>query len=101
LTANIDAFSFCVGLTWIDAEISSVNDNNGPDRVLDGYNSFNLFANYFLTDNLSLRFAVNNLTDEIGITEAEGGQSVVNGRGITGARSITGRSSTLALGYEF
>ena len=90
-----------VGLSFFGRSDSFVNDNNGPDRVLDGYNSFNLFANYFLTDNLSLRFAVNNLTDEIGITEAEGGQSVVNGRGITGARSITGRSSTLALRYEF
>lgn len=90
-----------LGLSFFGRSDSFVNDNNGSDRILDGYTSFNLFANYFLTDDLSLRFSVNNLTNKIGITEAEGGQSVVNGLGITGARSITGRSSTLALRYEF
>lgn len=90
-----------IGLSFFGRSDSFVNDDNGSDRVLDGYTTLNFFANYFITEDLSLRFAVNNLTNEIGITEAEGGASVVNGRAITGARSITGRSSTVALRYEF
>ena len=78
---------------------SYVGDDN--TRELDGYVTFNAFLNYGITEQLSARLAVNNLTDEIGITESEPWAVQVNGMEITSARGILGRSTSLELRYEF
>lgn len=90
-----------IGFSFFGRSDSFVGDDNAADRKLDGYMTFNLFASYFLNDDLSVRLAMNNVTDEIGITEAEGFAWEVNGRSITSARSILGRSTTLELRYQF
>lgn len=95
---NRDVHSF--GLSFFGRDNSYIGDDNS--LTLDSYTAFNLFANYYLSDKLSLRLAVNNLTDEIGLTEAEGGPpQTINGFDVIRARSITGRSTTLQLRYDF
>ena len=78
---------------------SYVGDDN--TRELDGYVTFNAFLSYGITDQLTARLAVNNLTDELGITESEPWAVQVNGMEITSARGILGRSTSLELRYEF
>lgn len=90
-----------IGFSFFGRSDSYVGDDNNSDRKLDGYMTINMFASYFLNDDLSLRLAINNLTDEIGLTEAEGGSAIVNGRSIASARSILGRSTALELRYQF
>ena len=88
-----------VGLSMFGRDDSFVGDDN--TNKLDGYTTLNLFADFALSDQLGLRLAVNNVTDEIGLTEAEGGFQSINGFDIIRARSITGRSSSLQLNYQF
>lgn len=88
-----------MGISLIGRDDSYVGDDNS--NTLDGYMAINAFANYALSENLSARLAINNLTNEIGLTEAEGGFQTVNGMDLIRARSITGRSTTLELKYEF
>lgn len=88
-----------VGLSMFGRDDSFVGDDNS--NRLDGYTTFNLFADFALSDQLGIRLAVNNVTDEIGLTEAEGGFQSVNGFDVIRARSITGRSSILQINYQF
>ncbi|MEJ2417144.1 MAG: TonB-dependent receptor [Exilibacterium sp.] len=91
--------SHSVGISMFGRTDSFVGDDN--TNKLDGYVSFNAFANFILADGLSLRLAVNNFTNELALTEAEGGFQTVNGFDVIRARSILGRTSTLGLRYEF
>ena len=88
------------GISFYGRDDSFIGDDN--TLKLDGYTAFNAFVNYRLSDRLGLRLAVNNLTDEIGLTEAEGGDpQTINGFDVIRARSIAGRSSSLQLRYDF
>ena len=98
LAYNIDRHR--VGFSFFGRDDSFIGDDNS--LTLDGYIAVNAFGDYYIGDRMSLRLAVNNLFDEIGLTEAEGGDpQVINGFDVIRARSITGRSSTLQLRYEF
>ena len=88
-----------LGISLIGRDDSYVGDDNS--NTLDGYMAINAFANYALSENLNARLAINNLTNEIGLTEAEGGFQTVNGVDLIRARSITGRSTTFELSYQF
>ncbi|WP_040610186.1 TonB-dependent receptor domain-containing protein [Salinimonas chungwhensis] len=98
-TASYAIDEHVVGLSFFGRTDSYVSDDNTNE--LDGYLTFNAFANYFIADDLSVRLAVNNLTDELALTEAEGGFQTVNGLDIIRARSILGRSTSLELRYTF
>ncbi len=88
------------GLTLIGTSDSYAQDANNYE--LDGYQYLNGFWRYQIGTGLSAVLSVNNLTDEIGITEAEEDMpSTINGAEYVRARSISGRSTSLAVEYEF
>ncbi len=97
MTPAYETDRFKVGANIIGVTDSYAQDNN--DLKLRSYNQVNAFVDYYLTDSLSLSLNVNNLFDEVGLTEAE--QGSVPDNGIITARSINGRSSTLSLRYTF
>jgi len=88
------------GLSVIGTTDSYTQDDN--DLEMDGYAALNAFVDIALAEGFSARIAVNNLTDEIGLTEAEENTPVtVNGQDLIRGRSIAGRSTSLELKYEF
>jgi outer membrane receptor protein involved in Fe transport len=104
LTANYIFDEGTVGVNLIGTTDSFAQD--GFDQsvsnalVLDGFTQANAFAQYNLSDSLSVSLNINNLFDTVGVTEAEdatadSAESIIRGR------SITGRSSSLTLRYEF
>ena len=66
-----------------------------------GFVQTNRFADWRVTDALTLTLNVNNVFDEFGITESEEGAIVDNAANIIRARSIPGRSTALSLRYDF
>ena len=74
-----------------------LQDNN--DLKQEGYTLVNLFANWDITDDLTLYFNVNNATDEFVITESEEGSGAVGS--IIRARPLSGRSSSIGITYRF
>ena len=88
------------GLSVIGTTDSYTQDDN--DLEMDGYAALNAFVDIALAEGFSARIAVNNLTDEIGLTEVEENTPVtVNGQDLIRGRSIAGRSTSLELKYEF
>ncbi len=76
----------------------------------EGFIVTNFFANYDFSENVSVSLNVNNLFDEVGVTESkndvDAGNAVryqvdENGNGISMARSINGRTSSLTLSMRF
>ncbi len=89
-----------VGATLIGTGDSYSQDDNA--FVMDGYTYINLFGDFKLAEGLQLQVSVNNVTDEIGMTEMEGSSaSTIDGAGYIRARSIAGRTAELALKYSF
>ncbi len=89
-----------VGLSMIGTTDSYTQDANNLE--MDGYTMFNAFVDFALADGFSARLSVNNLSDEIGLTEVEeNSPAVVNGMPLIRGRSIAGRSTNLELKYEF
>lgn len=88
------------GLSVIGTTDSYTQDANGLE--MDGFTSLNAFVDIELAEGFSARVSVNNLTDEIGLSEAEENSPVtVNGMELIRGRSIAGRSTNLELKYEF
>lgn len=83
-----------VGKRWAD---------DGNSIELPDYNVVDLGASYFITDDLTLNVHINNVTDEIGLTEGNPrGGIVERGTGdIFYARSIPGRNMVFSLTYDF
>jgi outer membrane receptor protein involved in Fe transport len=98
-TASYAIQEHTVGLSFFGRTSSYVGDDNTNE--LDGYVTFNAFATYQLSEDLYARLAVNNLTNKLGLTEAEGGFQTVNGFDVMRARGILGRSTSLELRYQF
>ncbi|MBV1911117.1 MAG: TonB-dependent receptor [Kangiellaceae bacterium] len=97
LTPQFEGDSFLVGASLQGSSEFSLQDNN--DLKQDAYTVFNLFASWFVTENLSVSFNVNNATDEFVITESEeGGASVGD---FIRARPLNGRTSSLSVKYVF
>ncbi|MBX2858193.1 MAG: TonB-dependent receptor, partial [Cellvibrionaceae bacterium] len=72
-----------VALSIIGTEDAPAQDEN--IFYMPGYTYFNVFGNFFINDALSVELSVNNLTDEIGLTESDDGD-------ITGLNYIRARS---------
>jgi outer membrane receptor protein involved in Fe transport len=88
------------GLSMVGTSDSYAQDAN--DYKLDAYYYFNAFATYRLSEGLTATLAINNLTDELGMTEAEENTPVnINGSEYVRGRSIAGRSSSISLKYQF
>jgi len=88
------------GLSMVGTSDSYAQDAN--DYKLDAYYYFNAFATYRLSEGLTATLAINNLTDELGMTEAEENTPVnINGSEYVRGRSVAGRSSSISLKYQF
>ncbi len=96
---------FTLGTSIIGTSESFTEAPNG--LVQPGFVQVNLFANYFITDNLRFNAQVNNLFDEFGITEVEedllsqGLAAPQAGGTIVRGRPINGRTITVGLAYDF
>ncbi|GAB3094222.1 TonB-dependent receptor [Aestuariicella hydrocarbonica] len=88
-----------VGATVIGTTDAYDQDDNTYE--MDGYVYANLFADFALAESLHLILTVNNVTDEVGLTEKEGGSTVIDGTEYIRARSIAGRTTELKLKYTF
>lgn len=99
LTPSYTYQGFTIGTNLIGTTKSYAQDSN--ELVMPGYVQVNLFADYIITDNLSLSVNVNNLFNAVGLTEAEEGSIVANTDNYIRARSINGRTSTATLKYTF
>jgi len=81
------------------ATITAVDDrfgNNENTVVLDGYEKIDIGLNVEVTDNLSVQFSVDNLTDELALTEGDPrNPEAPNGR------YILPRSMQLSVSYSF
>ncbi len=86
-----------LGLSVIGSSAAYAQDNN--ELKFGAYAQVNAFASYNLAENLQLSLNINNLFDEVGITEAEEGS--VPATGIIRARAINGRTASLGLRYQF
>ena len=86
-----------LGLSIIGTSDAYAQDNN--DLKFSGYAQVNAFASYELAENLQLSVNINNLFDEVGLTEAEEGSVPANG--IIRARTINGRTASIGLRYQF
>lgn len=98
-TAAYDGYDYHVGINMIGSSSAFTQDNN--QLKMPAYAVFNLFANYRLTDAVTLALDVNNLFDKFAITEAEEGAIVEGQDNIIRARSVPGRSAQISLHYEF
>ncbi len=86
-----------VGVNLIGSTAAYAQDNN--ELRFSPYTQVNLFADYSLTDSLTVSLNINNAFDADGITEAEEGVRPADD--IIRARTLTGRSSTVTLRYDF
>ena len=96
---SFDSIDLVVGVPIVGTTESYASAANV--FTLEGYTTIGLFADYGITDQLRLSLNVANLTDEIGVTEAEGFNVDAQGNGFAAARSITGRTATIRLRYDF
>ncbi|MBT3135206.1 TonB-dependent receptor [Alteromonas sp. ALT199] len=100
--ASYDTESYTVGLNIVGTTDSYVRNENV--LVMPGYLTTNLFATYRFNDDLSVSLNVNNLTDEIGLTEGENaavGASEPFTNEYVRMRSISGRSAVASINYTF
>jgi len=97
ITLDYSTDYFSVGATLQGSTDYFVQDNNSLKQ--DGYNLINLYGVWYVTDDLSLNFNVNNLTDEFVITESEEGSA--NAGDIVRARALSGRSTSIGVTYNF
>ncbi|WP_444927276.1 TonB-dependent receptor [Microbulbifer sp. TRSA002] len=74
-----------------------VSDSNQLKQ--EGYVLVNLFGSYYLTEDLTVSFNVNNLTDEFVVTEVE--ESYAEVGDIVRGRAISGRSTSVSFNYAF
>ncbi|MGB0523100.1 MAG: TonB-dependent receptor [Flammeovirgaceae bacterium] len=96
---------FALGFSMIGNSKVYAQDNN--ELALPGFAYFNAFARATITEGLSLRLNVNNLTNTLGLTEAEEGAlspittAPLGTTNVIRARPITGRATSLTLSYNF
>lgn len=97
--------TYLIGEHLIGATIIGTSDSYSQDDnafTMDGYVYANVFVDFALAESLSLQLSINNITDEIGLTEMEGSSaSTINGVDYIRGRSITGRTTAVKLQYNF
>ncbi|MCA1935813.1 MAG: TonB-dependent receptor, partial [Asticcacaulis sp.] len=96
-TYKMDKLEF--GANFVGTTDAYAQDDN--QLVMPGYVQTNLFADYSLTDDLTVSLNVNNAFDVLGITEVEEGAITDNATNYVRARAINGRTSTISLKYRF
>lgn len=99
ITPTWSADRYSLGANFIGTTDAYASDDN--QLVMPGYIQTNLFADYKLTDALTVSLNVNNAFDVLGITEVEEGSITANTTNYVRARAINGRTSTVSLKYRF
>jgi outer membrane receptor protein involved in Fe transport len=91
---------FTVGGSLVEVSQSYAGDDN--TLIQPAYSYVNSFAGYELAKGLTLSLSVNNLFNQIGITEVDSGRVAgPTGQQAISARSITGRTLSASLKYSF
>ena len=88
----------------VGGNIIGIDDTFSQDDnafTIPGYSYVNLFANYFVTEDMTLSVNVNNAFDDFGVTEVQGFGQTVGDYTYMAARGITGRTATVSLRYVF
>lgn len=88
-----------VGASVIGTAKAYAQDDN--QLVFPAFAQVNAFAEYKVSEGLSLSLNANNLFDEVGLTEAEEGAITAGTINAIRARSINGRTVTATLRYSF
>jgi len=88
-----------VGASVIGTAKAYAQDDN--QLVFPAFAQVNAFAEYKVSEGLSLSLNANNLFDEVGLTEAEEGAITAGTVNAIRARSINGRTVTATLRYSF
>lgn len=96
---RFEAVPVRIGANFIGTTDSYAQDDN--QLVLPGFVQTNLFADWEITDGLSLALNVNNAFDVIGLTESEEGSITSGVQNVIRARSIPGRTTSVTLKYSF
>jgi outer membrane receptor protein involved in Fe transport len=102
LSPSFGSDRWSVGATFQGSTDYYLQDSNQLQQ--DGYVIVHAFGSYNITDALSVRFNVNNLTDEFVLTESEEGSipAPIAGIGsVVRGRPLSGRSTMLSVRYEF
>lgn len=97
VTPQYESDDFLVGASIQGSTEYFVGDSN--ELKQDGYNLVNLFATWYITDQFSASFNVNNATDEFVITESE--ESAASAGDIIRARPLNGRTTSISIKYMF
>lgn len=97
LTGRYTFENSAAGINLIGSTAAYAQDNN--ELRFSPYTQVNLFADYNLTDSLTVSLNINNAFNAEGITESEEGVRPAND--IIRARTLTGRTSTVTLRYNF
>ncbi|GAB4573456.1 MAG: TonB-dependent receptor [Rhodothalassiaceae bacterium] len=98
-TPSWSQYGATLGLNIVGTTSSFAQFNN--ELKLPGYAQINLFALYEITDGLVASLNINNLTDTLGVTEAEEGSIAPNSDTVIRARAINGRTVSVSLRYSF
>lgn len=97
ITPTYTLFKHVFGANIVGTTSSFAQDVNS--LKLPGFAQINLFANFRLTEGLTLAVNSNNVTNAFGVTEAEEG--VLPANGIVRGRPINGRTTSVSLRYSF
>lgn len=81
---------------WVDDRFSDLQNQ----QQIDSFTKVDFGANWALNDNLSFLLSIDNLTDEVGFTEADA-RTAGSQSGILKGRPIFGRSAKLSVAYTF
>lgn len=98
-SSTYNAEDFALGLNLVGTTDSYAQDDNL--LVMPGYTTVGLFGEYFISENLTVSLAVNNLFDKMGITESEEGAIAENMTNYLRMRSINGRTTSATIRYTF
>ncbi|MFC3655015.1 TonB-dependent receptor plug domain-containing protein [Xanthomonas hyacinthi] len=99
LTPSYRGERYTAGLNLIGTSDAYTQDTN--QLKMPGYTQVNLFADYRLSDALTVSLNINNLFDTFGLTEVEEASIADAASGVIRARSIPGRTSSISLRYDF
>lgn len=97
ITPSYSEDNWDLGLNFVGTDDVFVQDNN--DLKFGSYVVTNLFANYYISDKISISLNANNLFDEEGFTEGEEGSASPGD--LVRIRPINGRTTSVTLRYDF
>ena len=90
---------FTLAVTW--AYIGKRYSDIANKFVLPAYQTWDVFSELAVSEQLSMQFEINNLTNSLGLTEGNPRDDLNHQEAIFYARPIFGRTIKLSLSYRF